>query len=95
MGQLGKAGCASCHCGELLTDLKTYDLGTGKGMDAGKKFITPTLVEVWRTGLYLYDGRGATVEEMFTRHNAADAHGKTSGLTREQLADLVEYVLSQ
>ncbi|MEI7836917.1 MAG: SMP-30/gluconolactonase/LRE family protein, partial [Planctomycetota bacterium] len=78
----GKVGCASCHRGELLTDLKTYDLGTGKGMDAGKKFITPTLVEVWRTGPYLYDGRAATVGEMFTRHNSADAHGKTSGLTK-------------
>ncbi|MCY2926461.1 MAG: c-type cytochrome [Planctomycetota bacterium] len=89
------AGCASCHNGELLTDLKTYDLGMGKGMDAGKKFITPTLVEAWRTGPYLYDGRAATVEEIFTRFNPADVHGKTSGLTKEQLADLVEYVLSQ
>jgi YVTN family beta-propeller protein len=90
-----KAGCASCHSGELSTGPQTFDLGLGKGMDSGKKFVTSTLVEVWRTAPYLYDGRAATMEDIFTRFNPADMHGKTSGLSKQQLADLVEYVLSQ
>ena len=48
-----KAGCASCHKGPLHTDLRKYDVGTGKGLDEDRQFDTPTLVEVWRTAPYL------------------------------------------
>lgn len=88
------AGCATCHSGDLFTGLATFDLGLGKGMDSGKKFVTSTLLEIWRTAPYLYDGRAATVEEIFTRFNADNKHGATSKLSKGQLADLVEYVLS-
>ena len=33
------------------------------GMDEGRLFDTPTLIELWRTAPYLYDGRAATMEE--------------------------------
>jgi len=56
-----QAGCAGCHPGPLYTDLKQYDIGTGKDREAGKTFDTPTLVEVWRTAPYLHDGRAATI----------------------------------
>jgi cytochrome c peroxidase len=88
------AGCASCHGGALFTGLQAFDLGLGKGMDTGKKFMTSTLVEIWRTAPYLHDGRAATMMDVLTKHNPADGHGKTTALSKEQLADLVEYVLS-
>ena len=90
-----KAGCASCHPGRLYTDLKMYDVGTAKGLDEGNQFDTPTIIENWRTGPFLYDGRAATMEEVITTHNYKDAHGKTSRLEPQAVADLVEFVLSQ
>jgi cytochrome c peroxidase len=89
------ASCGSCHSGKLLTDMKLHDLGMAKGVDAGRSFDTPTLVEIWRTAPYLYDGRAATMQEVLTTHNKDDRHGDTSGLTEKELEDLNEYILSQ
>lgn len=89
-----KAGCASCHKGPLHTDLQKYDVGTGKGLDKDVEFDTPTLVEIWRTAPYLYDGRAATMKEMLTTHNPGDKHGRTSSLTENEINDLARFVLS-
>ncbi len=89
-----RAGCAECHPAPLYTDLQHYDIGTGTGMDTGQSFDTPTLVEVWRTAPYLHDGRAATMLDVFKKHNPKNRHGNTSNLTDEELADLVEFVLS-
>ncbi|MCX8038845.1 MAG: hypothetical protein N3D11_17705, partial [Candidatus Sumerlaeia bacterium] len=51
-----KTGCTVCHAGPLFTDLKMYDVGTADGMDKGKAFDTPTLIELWRTAPYLHTG---------------------------------------
>ncbi|MEA3226179.1 MAG: c-type cytochrome, partial [Planctomycetota bacterium] len=88
------AGCASCHTGELYTDLKKHNLGIGKWLDEGLSFDTPTLIEAWRTAPYLYDGRAATVEDMLKKHNLDDKHGQTSNLTDRQIKDLAEFVMS-
>jgi cytochrome c peroxidase len=90
-----KAGCMSCHSGPLGTDLQKYNVGTGKGREQEQEFDTPTLVEVWRTAPYLHDGRAVTIEDMLVEHNMDDKHGRTSGLTEKQIADLAEFVLSQ
>jgi YVTN family beta-propeller protein len=90
-----KAGCASCHPAPLFTDLKKYKVGTGKDIEKNRDFDTPTLVEIWRTAPYLYDGRAVTIKEILTQHNIDDMHGKTSSLTEEQINDLTEFVLSQ
>ena len=71
-----------------------FDVGVGTGTEAGKKFDTPTLAEVWRTAPYLYDGRALTMEEVLTTANPKDAHGETSKLSQEEIKDLTEYVLS-
>jgi len=89
-----KAGCASCHKGPLYTDLQKYNVGTGKDMDKSLKFDTPTLVEVWRTAPYLYDGRAATIKEVLTTHNLDDKHGMTSNLTDNEIRDLAQFILS-
>jgi cytochrome c peroxidase len=88
-------GCADCHRGALHTDQKFHDVGTvGKYDQPKDRFDTPSLVELWRTGPYLHDGRAATVREVVTTFNAGDQHGKTTRLTPKQIGDLVEYLLS-
>jgi len=87
-----RAGCDTCHSGPLFTDLQVYDVGTGAG--DGELLDTPTLLEIWRTGPYLQDGRAATIEVVLTVHNAGDRHGVTSDLTESEIADLAAYVLS-
>jgi len=97
-----KAKCADCHTpslktpegAPLWTDLKLYDVGTGDATEKGRKFDTPTLAECWRTAPYLYDGRALTMEEVLTICNPNDKHGETSKLSKEEIKDLAEYVLS-
>ena len=88
------AGCASCHPAPLYTDFKKYNIDTGKGLDENQSFDTPTLIEVWRTAPYLYDGRARTIRDVLTKHNSADKHGKTSTLTEDQINSLAEFILS-
>lgn len=88
-----QAGCAACHPGPLYTDLKSYNVGTGKDRETDMKFDTPALVEVWRTAPYLHDGRAATMLDMLKSETSGPQHCP-SDLTEEQLADLAAYVLS-
>jgi YVTN family beta-propeller protein len=90
-----KSGCVKCHPSPLYTDMKKYNVKTGKDMEENLAFDTPTLVEVWRTAPYLYDGRAATIKEVLTKHNSDDKHGVTSNLTENEISDLAEFVLSQ
>ncbi len=85
-----REGCISCHPAPLYTDLKSYYLGTGRGVDEGKAFDTPTLIEAWRTGPYMHDGSIVDMEELIRVHNP---YG-TSALSETELAELVEFVLS-
>jgi YVTN family beta-propeller protein len=88
-------GCADCHKGALYTDMKLHDVGTvGKFDQSADRFDTPSLIEVWRSAPYLHDGRAVSVRDVTTTCNKKDEHGKTSRLTKQQIDDLVEYVLS-
>ncbi len=88
-------GCAGCHKGALLTDMKFHNVGTvGKFDQPADRFDTPSLIEVWRSGPYLHDGRAATIRDVLTSFNRDDQHGSTTHLTARQIDDLVEYVLS-
>ncbi len=97
-----QAGCAECHPpsrtgpnGEMLfTNGERYDLRLGTGNEEGRQFDTTTLVEVWRTAPYLYDGRALTIAEMLTTYNPDDTHGVTSSMTPDEIKALEEYVLS-
>jgi len=91
-----RAGCIECHPADngLFTNLQKYDLGLGIGNEEGTAFDTPTLVEVWRTAPYLYDGRARTMEEVLTICNPQDTHGKTSNLSPAEIKALATYVLS-
>ncbi|MCP5117051.1 MAG: c-type cytochrome [bacterium] len=89
-----KARCAACHSGPLRTNMRLFDVGTGRGNEAKKKFDTPTLIEIWRTAPYLHDGRAATMKEVLTTENPRNTHGSTSRLSEQEIEDLAEYVLS-
>jgi YVTN family beta-propeller protein len=87
-----RAGCAQCHNDTYLTDMTKYDVGSGDGNDAGRPFDTPSLSEIWRTAPYLYDGRAATLDEVFTLYNMDEKHGATKKLSKEELDALVLYL---
>ena len=89
-----KAGCANCHSGPYYSNGGMYDVGTTDGIDKGRLLNVPNLVEVWRTAPYLYDGRAATMKEVFTKFNKDNLHGDTKDLTDNELDDLVEFVNS-
>lgn len=88
----GKAGCRACHLGPKFTDRSLHDIGTGAGGQG--EFDTPALLRISTTAPYLHDGRAATLEEIFTKHNPSGLHGHAADLTRDELADLVEYLKS-
>ena len=90
-----KAGCAVCHPAPLYTDMDKYNVGTLTGRDPkGIEFDTPSLIELYRTGPYLHDGRAATLEEVVKKYNPDDKHGETSKLSKQELADLVAFLKS-
>src|SRR5262249_40047284 len=90
----GKAQCASCHQRASLDDGKTHDIGTRGPTDTQDRFDTPSLRGVARYAPYLHDGRAATLEEVFTKHNPKQRHGAAHLLTKEELADLIAYLKS-
>jgi YVTN family beta-propeller protein len=88
-------GCAECHKGKYFTNLKSHDVGTRSQYDKEKDiFDTPSLIECWRGAPYLHDGSAATILDVLTTRNEKNEHGSVKRLTREQIADLAEYVLS-
>ena len=89
-------GCAQCHSGPISTDQTAVDVGTKGELDKPEEraFVTPRLVELWRTAPYLHDGSAATLMDVLTTGNKNDQHGRTSHLNRDQLEDLVEYLRS-
>ena len=85
-----EAGCAECHPGPHFTDLKKHSMGTLGAFDRQNSWDTPSLIEIWRTGPFLHDGRCATLEEVFTR----EEHGLENPLPKEELEQLISYLLS-
>lgn len=84
-----KYNCDYCHSGPLFTDRSMHIIG--KDVEFEKGWDTPTLKEVWRTSPYLFDGRAASMEEVFTVHK----HGlEGSKISKEEIDELVEYVNS-
>jgi cytochrome c peroxidase len=90
----GKAECARCHTPPYYGDKKKYAFGLGSDSERVREFVTPILVEAWRTAPYMYDGRAVTMKEVVTTDNANNKHGNTKGLTPKEVDDLVSYVNS-
>jgi YVTN family beta-propeller protein len=87
-----RMACHRCHPAPLYTDLRAHNVGTRTPNDRIDRFDTPTLVEVWRTGPYLHDGRYTTIRQLFVEGR----HGlrPNDPWKDEEIDALVEYVLS-
>lgn len=83
-----KLNCTECHSGPYYTDLKMHRIG--EDIEFEKGWDTPTLREVWRTAPYLFDGRAATMEEVFEIHK----HGIDKKVSKKEIKALTEYVNS-
>ncbi|MEG1545007.1 MAG: YVTN family beta-propeller repeat-containing protein, partial [Tannerellaceae bacterium] len=84
-----KLKCGECHSGPYFTDLKMHRIGENVEFEEG--WDTPTLVEVWRTAPYLFNGRAATMEEVFSVHK----HGiEKKRVSNKEIEALTEYVNS-
>ena len=67
-------------CGEIFN-----------AMISGRRvWDAPTLREVWRTAPYLFDGRAATMQEVFSIHR----HGIDRKVSRKEIEALTEFVNS-
>ena len=86
----GAFGCSSCHSGEVYTDLKKHNIGTGRGSESLLTFDTPSLLEAWRTSPYLHDGSAYTIKDAIRHHNFI----QEKELSRDDLDRLAEYVSS-
>ena len=80
--------CGSCHSGPYYTDMQMHRIGDNIEFEAG--WDTPTLIEVWRTAPYLFNGRASTLKEVFSIYK----HDITDKVTEKEIDDLVEYVNS-
>ncbi len=85
-----KLSCQKCHSPPYFTNMKTYEIGKQGEYDHQNRWDTPSLVEVWRTGPYLHDGRCATMKEVFK----VEKHGLHIKISDKEIDHLVEYVLS-
>lgn len=84
-----KQGCGECHSGPYFTDLKLHRIGEDVEFENG--WDTPTLREVWRTAPYLFNGRAATMEEVFSVYK----HGlENKKISKKDIEALTEYVNS-
>lgn len=93
--------CATCHSGPYYTDsqptspFRKHNVGTGNDDPSetlGPEYDTPSLLGCYRTAPYLHHGRAATLEDVLTKCNPDNKHGKTSHLSEAQIADLIEFL---
>jgi hypothetical protein len=84
-----KLNCGTCHSGPYFTDMKMHRIG--EDIEFEKGWDTPTLIEVWRTAPYLFNGSAATLEEVFAKFK----HGiEKQKVSPKEMETLVEYVNS-
>lgn len=83
-----KFKCDVCHSGPYFTDRKMYRIG--ENVEFEKGWDVPTLVEVWRTAPYLFDGRAASMKDVYDVYR----HGIEGKITPKEVDELTEYVNS-
>jgi mono/diheme cytochrome c family protein len=85
----GEAECGTCHVGGMLTDNRSYDVGTSMTLQV------PSLVGVSYRLPVMHDGCATTLRERFDPAcGGGDRHGHTSHLSEAQLGDLISYLQS-
>lgn len=84
--------CASCHYGPYYTDMQLHESASLELDDTweNRKFDTPSLVEIWRTAPYVFNGSCATMQDAVRYF--AGASGQS--ISDQQIEDLANYILS-
>jgi len=85
----GKAQCSTCHPAPLYTNLQTFDNGVGIGGLAPDNVAS--LRGIWSSAPYLWNTSAPTLKDVIV-NNPGDKHGTTSGLTPQEIDDLVEFL---
>lgn len=81
-------GCAQCHSGPALTNNQNAAVGKGKALQV------PSLVGIaWRAP-FMHDGCAKTLADRFDPTCGGTEHGDVSGLSADDLSDLVAYLES-
>ena len=84
--------CAACHTGPYYTDMQ-YSVSPTLELDDGpetRAFNTPTLVEIWRSGPYFFNGVYADMEDVVKFYN--DKFGLK--MTADEQKQVAAFVLS-
>jgi cytochrome c peroxidase len=102
----GKANCASCHSGPMLSDFKFYGQGIGSLNDQGAgqhRFRTPSLRNLELTAPYMHDGSLKTIDEVIDYYDrgspanpalSIDPRFKPLGLTQVEKQALKAFLLT-
>lgn len=83
-----KNSCTECHYGPNFTDLSFHKSKTLDLDDTweNREFVTPTLVETWRSGPYFFNGSMATMEDAVKYY--------LPSATDKEITDISNYILS-
>jgi YVTN family beta-propeller protein len=84
--------CSFCHSGPKGTSQKSFEVGTRRPIDNSGLLDTPQLTNIALTAPYLHDGSAVTLEEIWTKFNPEDKHGRTNDVTKDELNDLIQYL---
>lgn len=82
--------CVECHSGPYYTDGLIYDVGSKSRYRENTAYVTPSLIETWRTAPYFHDGRTDSLHEVVEFF--VEPLGRQ--VTSEEIDDLVEYILT-
>lgn len=83
------------HESYLYDTFEFGELGSYYFLSTGiepRRFDVPHLRNIYDSAPYLHNGGAATLEEIWTKFNMVDRHGRTGTLTRQQFNDLIAYV---
>jgi cytochrome c553 len=96
----GAATCATCHVGEMMTDVNSGKLHAASetGMSGAyaarttqKAYRTTPLRGLWQHAPYFHDGSAATLADVVEHYNTV----RSLALSEQQKKDLVEYLKSR
>lgn len=89
-----RSGCSECHKLPLYTDNKLHNVDTKGPIDRRCEFVTPSLIECWRTAPYLHDGRYTTIEDLMYKGRHGETRADLSKLIDQEMKNLIEFVKS-
>jgi cytochrome c peroxidase len=83
-------GCSTCHSGAKLTNNLSVSVDS---LTAGK-FQVPSLIAVGYRAPFMHTGCANNLAARFEASCGGDAHGNTTGLSQDQIGDLIAFLES-